>query len=138
METECGEKKHQYRLPLSVEKRAERLKFAIWLRWSGSIRPGVEVKLYADPAWDLLLELYIAQHQDTQTGLPELASRTDLPLSTATRWIRVLETRGWVHMPHDLERLVILTAYGHEALDGYLTKSLAGLRNFLATGESGN
>jgi len=50
--------------------------------------------LFSDPAWDILLELYAAKLGYRTTSLENLARLSSTPLSTARRWVAVLEGRG--------------------------------------------
>lgn len=50
--------------------------------------------LFADPAWDILLELYAASLADRLMSEAELARAIGLPPSVTGRWIAVLEERG--------------------------------------------
>lgn len=52
--------------------------------------------LFADPAWDVLLELYAARLGRRRMGLQELAKSIDMPESTISRWITALAQRRWV------------------------------------------
>ena len=57
--------------------------------------------LFSDPSWDTLLELYAAKLGDRNVSLAELSRVIDTPLSTAARWIAVLERRGLVATVED-------------------------------------
>lgn len=52
--------------------------------------------LFSDPAWDMLLELYIAHERGVQISVGSLCRASNVPASTAIRWIGVLEERGLV------------------------------------------
>jgi len=47
--------------------------------------------LFSDPAWDMLLQLYLAKLRGRQVKLTDLV--TDVPDSTRARWASVLEER---------------------------------------------
>lgn len=51
-------------------------------------------ELFGEPAWDMLLELYVAFGSDRDTTMGNLAIASQAPLSTAQRWIGILEARG--------------------------------------------
>jgi DNA-binding MarR family transcriptional regulator len=79
--------------------------------------------LFADPAWDMLLDLYraeLAQHRICTTSLC-LGSGT--PVSTALRWLNALEKRGLVGRTRDpldgRRYFVALTNKGLTAISGY-------------------
>lgn len=50
--------------------------------------------LFADPAWDMLLELYAAQLGQRRITVSSLCTAAAVPATTALRWIGVLEKRG--------------------------------------------
>ena len=50
--------------------------------------------LFADPAWDILLQLCAASLQGRKLHLGDIAS--DVPRSTVARWAAVLEERGLI------------------------------------------
>ena len=52
--------------------------------------------LFADPAWDILLELYAARLGDRRLTRCDLATLVDLQLSSLERWLRALAERGLV------------------------------------------
>lgn len=52
--------------------------------------------LFADPAWDILLELYAAHLGARRIAVADLIRSIDVPASTATRWIRALEEHGFI------------------------------------------
>lgn len=53
-------------------------------------------ELFADPAWDLLLELYAAELGARLMLFPDLVRSLDMPASTTARWICVLVQRRWL------------------------------------------
>lgn len=66
--------------------------------------------LFADPAWDVLLELLEAELVHRRVSISDLFSAAAVPPSTALRWINRLEERGLVlrHSdPHDRRRVFI-------------------------------
>ena len=83
-------------------------------------------QMFAEPAWDMLLILYLSGggQRQTQSGLGELSGATR---STAMRWIDFLSDRGLVRRdahPTDLRRnFVSLTEKGRKLLDLYLSET---------------
>jgi DNA-binding MarR family transcriptional regulator len=79
--------------------------------------------LFADPAWDILLQLYCAELTQQQTTVSTLVERTNVPSTTALRWITMLECDQLIDRKIDLaetRRVVLaLTSRGLEAMDGY-------------------
>lgn len=52
--------------------------------------------LFADPAWDILLDLYVAQLRQVRTPISAVCVGSQVPATTALRWIKVLEGKGMV------------------------------------------
>ena len=53
-------------------------------------------ELFADPAWDMLLELYATQLGSKEISVSSLCIAASVPATTALRWINVLEREGLV------------------------------------------
>lgn len=51
-------------------------------------------ELLADPAWGMLLELLQAEVQDRRVSLSRLCTASEVPGSTAVRWLKALERQG--------------------------------------------
>jgi DNA-binding MarR family transcriptional regulator len=60
-----------------------------------------EEGLFADPAWDMLLELYAAQLCSFRISVSSLCLAAAVPATTALRWIKVLEEKGLVQRSAD-------------------------------------
>ena len=80
--------------------------------------------LFADPAWDMLLEMFGAYGDG---GVDYLGSRTDgmcRPSDTMARWISALEERGLLSMQVDQtdrrRRVLSLSRHGAELMRKYL------------------
>ncbi len=54
----------------------------------------VAADLFADPAWDILLDLLAARLENTQVSVSSLCIAAAVPPTTALRWIRHLTDRG--------------------------------------------
>ncbi len=52
--------------------------------------------LFAEPAWDLLLDLFLARLEGKMITVTSACIAADVPVSTALRWISVLEAQGLV------------------------------------------
>lgn len=50
--------------------------------------------LFADPAWDMLLELYAAKLGQQRVSVGSLCNAAAVPATTALRWISLLEGKG--------------------------------------------
>jgi DNA-binding MarR family transcriptional regulator len=55
-----------------------------------------DAELFADPAWDILLELYATELRGCRISVSSLCIGAGVPATTALRWIRLLEGRGLV------------------------------------------
>ncbi len=52
--------------------------------------------LFSDPAWDMLLDLYVAQQTGRNVSVSSACLASGVPLTTALRWLRRLEHEGLV------------------------------------------
>lgn len=79
--------------------------------------------LFADPAWDMLLELYSAELRQTKMSVSSLCLGSNVPTTTALRWIQMLERIGLLQRasdPTDGRRFFVsLTDYGSQAMSSY-------------------
>ncbi|MFZ2995268.1 winged helix DNA-binding protein [Sphingobium sp.] len=69
--------------------------------------------LFADPAWDMLLDLLAARLDHERVSVSSLCIAAAVPPTTALRWIRTLTDRGLVERqadPHDGRRIFIALA----------------------------
>jgi DNA-binding MarR family transcriptional regulator len=60
--------------------------------------------LFAEPAWDILLELFAAQLGGRRMSLRDIAVAIKVPESIAARWIAALADRGLVSSRIDLDQ----------------------------------
>lgn len=58
-------------------------------------------KLFADPAWDILLELYAAELGQRRVSVSSLCLGAAVPATTALRWITALERKGMIQRTND-------------------------------------
>ncbi len=81
--------------------------------------------LFADPAWDILLELYACELAQRRMSVSDVCIASAVPATTALRWIRTLEHRGLVerrHDPHDGRRVFVqLSDAGSSAVKDFLS-----------------
>ena len=54
------------------------------------------VDFFGEPAWQMLLELYIAHYREEQFTVTNLCLASNEPQTTALRWIDILEGHGYV------------------------------------------
>lgn len=88
--------------------------------------------LFADPAWDMLLDLLAARLEHERVSVSSLCIASAVPPTTALRWLRTLTDRGLVVRqadPHDGRRVFI--ALSDEA-SAALTRWFTAARKFLA------
>lgn len=83
--------------------------------------------LFADPAWDMLLDLLAARLEQERVSVSSLCIASAVPPTTALRWIRTLTDKGVVHRqadPQDGRRVFIaLTDDTAEALTRWFMAS---------------
>ncbi|MBB4618312.1 hypothetical protein [Sphingomonas abaci] len=81
-------------------------------------------ELFHEPAWDMLLALYVAWQDRQVMNVKTLVSRADAPVTTSQRWIEHLAKLGLVTRvvdPVDRRRIeVSLSDDGRRAIEAYL------------------
>lgn len=79
--------------------------------------------LFADPAWDMMLKLLLAELMQVRVTVSDLCEGAAVPPTTALRWQRVLIDRDLVVRrpdPHDARRAFVeLSPEASEALGRY-------------------
>lgn len=90
-----------------------------------------DTELFADPAWDMLLDLYAARAERRQVAVSSLCIASAVPPTTALRWIRTMSDQDLlvrIADPADGRRVFIeLSDAAAEAMAAY----------FAAAGEAG-
>lgn len=80
-------------------------------------------ELFADPAWDILLDLYAARLGQQKISVGSLCSAAAVPATTALRWISLLESQDLIERkadPMDGRRFhVALTGSALDAMASY-------------------
>jgi DNA-binding MarR family transcriptional regulator len=83
--------------------------------------------MLSDPAWDILLELYIADATGSPLYASVIGSEAEIPQSTALRWLTVLEKSGLVRRRHDVfdkrRQWVGLTPRGRTLMERHFSRS---------------
>lgn len=83
--------------------------------------------LFADPAWDMLLDLLQAEIVQHRVPVSSLCSAAAVPATTALRWIKTMTDRGIINRrndPHDGRRVFIELAKGtSSALRNYFAEA---------------
>ena len=87
-------------------------------------------ELFGEPAWDILLDLYIAEAEEKSVSVSSACIGSAAPPTTGLRWLGVLAEQGLVareHDPQDQRRVLVrLTEKALDAMDTYFSSS-AGL-----------
>ena len=58
-------------------------------------------ELFADPAWDMLLELYALDGEQRRTSISKLSVGAAIPPTTALRWLDKLHSEGLIEREAD-------------------------------------
>jgi hypothetical protein len=86
--------------------------------------------LFGEPAWDILLDLYIAQAEGKPVSVSSACIGSAAPPTTGLRWLGVLADEGLVVREADAEDnrrvLVRLTPAGQAAMDRFFEAAEAG------------
>lgn len=92
-----------------------------------------EESLFGEPAWDLLLDLFIAAKERKRVPVTSACIGAAVPTTTALRWLAILEERGLVIReadPTDARRIFVrLTADAYGKMVSYFARSAAGDRD---------
>lgn len=87
--------------------------------------------LFADPAWDMLIDLYASKIAQHRVSVSSLCIASNVPATTAMRWINTLDDEGLIVRTDDTSdkrrHFVSLTESGLCAMDGYFA-SVSGSR----------
>lgn len=82
--------------------------------------------LFGEPAWDILLGLYVADDAHLKLSVTEVCDVAAVPLTTGLRWIERLESAAWVRRipdPVDRRRFwVLLTERASNVMRDYLAE----------------
>jgi DNA-binding MarR family transcriptional regulator len=82
--------------------------------------------LFAEPAWDILLDLYVAQAEGRATTTSSACIGAAVPQTTGLRWLTRLEDEGLVRRStsagDERMRLVTLTDDGFQRMTELLRK----------------
>ena len=85
--------------------------------------------LFADPAWDIFLDLYAANLEGKSVSVSSLCIAAAVPPTTALRWITTMTEHGALvrkQDPHDARRVFIgLSPDSEERLNAYFTTAIA-------------
>lgn len=83
-------------------------------------------ELFADPAWDMLLDLFHAEVAQRRVPVSSLCIAAAVPATTALRWISTMTDTGLFRRradPHDGRRVFVeLTPEASKAMRGYFNE----------------
>jgi DNA-binding MarR family transcriptional regulator len=79
---------------------------------------------FGEPAWDILLNLYIAHHEGKLVSVSSLCAAAVVPATTALRWISTMEAQGHLRRHrdpiHKRRMFMSLSEEALSAMDRYL------------------
>lgn len=85
--------------------------------------------IFAEPAWDMLLDLYVQEHMKRPVSIHSLCIAAAVPPTTALRWIgRLVDCGLMTREPSRRDHRVVhvaLTATGRNEMEQYLRSRLA-------------
>lgn len=83
--------------------------------------------LFGEPAWNMLLALYLADFSGRPVTVSGLSEWSECPPTTGLRWLQLLEGEGLVRRrPNAIDKrmsFVELTNAGREALDAFFSRA---------------
>ena len=89
-------------------------------------RKELDSEILGEPAWDILLALFVVDNDRRRLSVTELAKMTQTPPTTALRWVAVLENRELVRRrqnPFDQRVVhVELTDKGRRSMESYFMR----------------
>jgi DNA-binding MarR family transcriptional regulator len=111
-----------------------RLAVAKWLYWSRGLRPTtLAASMFGEPAWDLLLDLYIREKTGARSSVTSACIGSRVPHTTALRHIAAMSKAGWiVRIPDEGDKRrfwLALSPMAVKKLDGHFD-NLAATANF--------
>lgn len=87
--------------------------------------------LFGEPAWDIMLDLYVAAKLDKRIAVTSACLGADVPVTTALRWLHLLEVKGLIERYDDdrdqRRTFVRLTTQGYASMTRYFATNRATL-----------
>jgi len=81
-------------------------------------------RLFGEPAWDILLDLFIHQSRHEQVTVKSACVGSGASDDTAMRWLKALDSERLIQIEQDpadeMRRLVSLTPEGYESMLRYM------------------
>lgn len=128
----CSTESHS--APAPIDQQANLLSLARGIYDSRRLRARVfsAALLFGEPAWDILLDLFIAELEGKSLSVTAACLGAAVPTSTGLRWLAILEDQGLVRRendPRDARRVFLhLTEDGFERMTSYLLQFHAPVR----------
>lgn len=92
--------------------------------------------LFGEPAWDIMLDLFLAAVEDRDLRSTSVCIASAVPLTTALRWIKVLQEHGLIERRDGVEDKrcshLRLSEKGYSAMVKTLSRVLSQRRNSMA------
>ena len=60
-----------------------------------------KARFFSDPAWDILLDLYLAELRQRRLSVSAIGVSADVPLTTLLRWLDTLQREGLIERAAD-------------------------------------
>lgn len=96
--------------------------------------------LFGEPAWDLLLDLFIAAKEGKRVPVTSACIGAAVPTTTALRWLAILEDRGLIVRegdPADARRVFVrLSADAYARMIAYFARAAGGEPDGTLVGET--
>jgi hypothetical protein len=95
------------------------------LRSRARLNASFDEGLFADPAFELLLDLFASEEEGKLVSVTAACCTAGVPPTTALRWISLLESRGLIERhcdPHDRRRIFLqLTAEASDTIRAWVS-----------------
>lgn len=80
--------------------------------------------LFGEPAWDVLLELFVADAQGARLTVDEVSQRSSTHPSIMVRWLRVLTAHGLIMGDGDgnMEHELVLSPLGLTSVEAIMAR----------------
>lgn len=92
-------------------------------------------RLFSEPAWDILLEVYAAHLEQRRISVSSLCHASEVPGTTGLRWIDALFREGLIEKandPFDGRRIYVsLSQKGLKAMSAYFAAMPTELRGYM-------
>lgn len=114
--------------PEATRSTDERLTTAIaWIRAREERDRIFGADLFFDPAWNILLDLYVSERKGLMVSVSSVCIASKVPSTTALRWLTMIEKRGLIgRRPDDYDRrrsFLFLTEDGRMKIEAALDRA---------------